>query len=749
MVTSKGNVAKIKTSEVLASQQRTIPKLELQGLVTLAELFKNLQKNFAHMKVNFTAYTDSQIVLAWVRNNKPTHQKFVDKRIATIRTIIKPENVHYVRSEDNPADPASRGLSAEQLSTSTLWFNGPDFLQNDELPTTSFPEQSTVLVTPSTTLPEDMFERFSNWSRLVRATAYCLRWPSKPRRLGPLTSEDIQEARIRLVKYYQQRHLPEVIVTLEKKTILSKKHWLYRLTPFLDDNGIIRIGGRLDNADHLPESQIHPIVIPSSHYARLLIDYTHKQNGHAGYSLMMQLLTEDYWIAGVRKAIKTCTQRCVTCIRWRAKNIQPQMGQLPRERITPANTFDKTGVDLCGPFAIKASPLRNDRSIKVWVVTFVCLVTKAVHLDIVSSLSSEHFIAAFGRFCSRRGTSSEIWSDNGTNFVGANRLLRETWTKILQSCQNHTSIQEVKWKFIPRHSPTFGGLWEASVKSLKYFVRRMANVTNLTYEEFTTLLCRIESLMNSRPLFSNPLTPYDPPALTPFHFINQRGFKPHATEAGGKVPLTKKWLMIQQIQQQFWTRFQAEYLRELQVKVKWQRPQKNLDVDQVVLIKEPSSTPGHWKMGRIIKTYPDPKGIVRKVDVIEATNKTSNLHAVNQLVPLLPEEQEEPQEVHRTNTRVEPTSTEERIQQAKDESQSLPRRSRRLVSNKEHKKVSPRQPKLKNPISAIQLCLNCDCISWNDVSRIPDLETTKTTCRNERKHEEYCKRSIESAGLGI
>lgn len=192
------------------------------------------------------------------------------------------------------------------------------------------------------------------------------------------------------------------------------------------------------------------------------------------------------------------------------------MSQLPRERVTPSATFERVGVDLSGPYTIKASPLRFDRTMKIWVANFVCLSTKAAHLEIVNSLSTEHFLAAFSRFCSRRGTCCEVWSDNGTNFVGANRALRETWEKIIKDCEMRTAIQEISWKFIPRHSPTFGGLWEACVKSMKYFVKRMMGTRNLTYEEFNTLLCQIEALMNSRPLFKNPLNPEEGPQ-TIFH----------------------------------------------------------------------------------------------------------------------------------------------------------------------------------------------------------------------------------------
>lgn len=180
----------------------------------------------------------------------------------------------------------------------------------------------------------------------------------------------------------------------------------------------------------------------------------------------------------------------------------------------------------------------------------------------------------------------------------------------------------------------------------------MGEVSNLTYEEFETLLIKIEALLNSRPLHQNPLTPCDEPALTPFHFINQRGYKPTALDSSVKVPLTKKWLMIKEIQNQFWHKFQTNYLIELQTKIKWQTPQRNLQINELVLIKEPSITPAHWKMGKVVTTYPDPQGTVRKVQVQTAACKEPTLHAVNRLVPLLLENEPETTQEPRRSTRL-------------------------------------------------------------------------------------------------
>lgn len=405
---------------------------------------------------------------------------------------------------------------------------------------------------------------------------------------------------------------------------------------------MIHAQGRLGNAASIKDSQRHPIILEKSHLLTIFLRFIHIDNFHAGNSLMQRIIIENYWVPGIKKQIQKCIAQCPTCTRWKAKSIQPEMSQLPKERVEQSLPFFNVGVDLCGPFSIKASPLKFDRTIKVWIVAFVCLITKAVHLELTTSLSADNFLTALSRFSSRRGTPHLIWSERGTNFIGSNKILRDTWNKVTQDCKDRLAVREINWKFIPRHSPIFGGLWEAAVKSLKFFIKRMVTVKNLTYEEFTTLLCKIESLLNSRPLYSTALSPEDEPALTPFHFITQRSF--HMSSIDGadseRVPLTKKWLLIRQIQQQFWDRFRTEYLSTLQKKSKWVDKQRNLKVGEIVLIKEPSTVPGDWKMGKICNIYPDPAGIIRKVDVITASG-TQNLHAVNQLVPLLPEDETE------------------------------------------------------------------------------------------------------------
>lgn len=652
-VAAKGNVNKLNNIKIIESQQNTIPKNELDAVVILVDLFEKIRAALDHCNIKFRAYVDSQIALAWIRNSSSNENKFIRRRVEKIKKFLNPHDIHYVKSAENPADPASRGMSAKQLKKCSLWLNGPSWLLNKELPETPLIKEKLSTKNFLTLVKDDIFKNISKLSTLLRVIVFMTRWIHHKRNPkiitvsttlsyehAPITADEINRAKIIAIKYYQNLHFFEEVEKINKNQALNKRHWLSKLSPFLDNRKLMCVGGRLWNAN-LPQEQRHPILIPPGRFATMIIDYTHKYNLHAGNSLTIQKLITEYYIKGIKQNVYHVLNKCTKCLRWKSRVIQPKMSHLPPERVEIGGVFEKVGVDLAGPMQIKASTLRTNKVVKIWIAVFVCLVTKAVHLEIVSSLTAEEFLAALTRLTSRRGQVKEIWSDNGTNFQGANRQIKQAWKSIVDKCIDITSIQEIKWKFIPVSSPTFGGLWEACVKSIKYFLKRMGSTTNFTYDQLYTLLCRIEALLNSRPLYPNPVEPSESLSLTPFHFITMKGFKLSPIDAlnDNKLPLTKKWLTIIQIQREFWEKFKTEYLYSLQKRQKWLKHQPNLNIGDVVLIKNANTTPGEWKIGKVSKVYPDPEGIVRKVDVKDSLQK-EKLHAVNQLVPLNKEEEE-------------------------------------------------------------------------------------------------------------
>ncbi|GBM59033.1 hypothetical protein AVEN_7415-1 [Araneus ventricosus] len=311
------------------------------------------------------------------------------------------------------------------------------------------------------------------------------------------------------------------------------------------------------------------------------------------------------------------------------------MSDLPSVIITPDRPFKRVGVDFCGPFLTKPNVIRSKVKFKSYFALFICMWSKAIHIELVYDLSTAAFLAALRRFLSRRGFPSVIYSDNGTNFKGAVNHLRHLFniakgSEIQQFCTSNY----IQWHFIPPYSLNHGGLWEASIKLAKHHLIRVCKSTILNFEEMTTLLCQIEACINSRPLTPLSSDPSDISALTPGHFLIGSSLLdlPEPTNAQPKLPLSVRWQTIQYQRKQFWTRWSREYLHHLQHRPKWASPKRDLQVDDLVLVQDPLSSPLHYILGRIVKTFPGQDARTRVVAVRtrdgEITRSISNISLI-------------------------------------------------------------------------------------------------------------------------
>ena len=285
---------------------------------------------------------------------------------------------------------------------------------------------------------------------------------------------------------------PQRLIPLKKGLKLKQSSRILSLNPFIGESDILRVGGHQENARLLLDNH-HPIVMPASHQlVKLLIRTEHIRLLHAGHLLTSASLSRQYHIVGGHKAIRSTTRNCVTCRRHLAKPNSQLMGQLPKERVTPDAVFYNISVDYTGPLHIKQGSTRKPVIVKAYVCVFVSLSTRAVHLEAVSDLTSKAF---------RRGKPTLLWSDHGTNFIGAKRILQELYeNQNNQIISDFCSTQGIHWDFIPEHAPNFGGLWKSVVKSFKTHIYRVVGTTRLTVEELTTVLTRIEACRNSTPL---------------------------------------------------------------------------------------------------------------------------------------------------------------------------------------------------------------------------------------------------------
>ena len=651
-------------SRVTPLKPVTIPRLELTAALVSVKISNVLRKKLEYDHITEIFWTDSKVVIGYISNDTRRFHVFVANRVEQIRSLTSPQQWRYVKTDLNPADDASRGLYAQDLVDNSQWWNGPDFLWKSLDDQSSPHSAESISLSPDdpevkkvSTMasqaqePFSLSERlkqFSSWFRAKKAVAVCLRLQKQYRsRLNKKTkakgqepgveesnvkTQDLQDAEMEIIKSIQNEEFQEEIRFLrslkahndlnERATAraVKKSSSLHKLDPFLDENGVLRVGGRLQHADLSPGVK-HPIILPKKrHVTDLIISHHHHSVEHQGRGMTRNSIrSAGFWIIGGGSAVSSHIARCVPCRRMRGPVQQQKMADLPEDRVQPSPPFSYCAVDYFGPWYIK----EGRRELKRYGVLFTCLASRAVHLEVSNSMTTDSFINAYRRFVGRRGPVRQIRSDQGTNFVGAKNELQ----RALSALDNERIKQELlkrncDWlvfKMNVPHASHMGGVWERQIGTVRNVLTALLhrNGSQLNDESLHTFIVEAESIVNCRPLTVDDVSsPDGVRALTPNHLLTMKlsvVLPPPGSFQRADLYLTKRWRRVQYLVNEFWNKWKGDFLQSLQSRQKWGRVCRNMVVGDIVIVKDVNLPRNQWQLARVEQAYPSDDGLVRKV----------------------------------------------------------------------------------------------------------------------------------------
>ena len=580
-------------------------------------------------------WTDSTLVLQYIKNTSNRMKVFVANRVTDIREVSSPSSWRHVPSEENPADILSRGVMDPEALNNTNWFTGPSFLMKDEehwpdvavadldSDDPEIRQKSVLFAMCVIDEPTGIdLKRISNWLRLKRVVAWVLRFvsncaiPKMTRKVDTVLSlDELNAAEAHIVKEVQQEAFQDELRTIRGGETVPHTNKLSPLCPFLDETGTLRVGGRLKNIN-IPYHSKHQPILPKQHQVtRIIIDWFHRRNGHVGPDHVLSLIREHFWIVNGLTVTKSVLGRCFFCRVRRAMRQFPIMADLPVARAAFGEPpFSNCGVDLFGPITIK----QGRKHLKRWAVLFTCLTVRGVHLEVVENCETDSFINALRRFVNRRGCPTTVFSDNGTNFRGASTELKEFLRQLDRSAiTDFATTKNIEWNFNPPKAPHMGGAWERLVRSVKQVMTGLVKDQVLTDPQLYTLLTEAENILNSRPLTHISDDCNDMEALTPNHILLglHRNWTSFAGTDDRDITSRKNWRQVQALRATFWSRWTKEYLPSLTKRACWRNTTPNYKAGELVIVQDDDLKRGKWPLGRILEVKPGQDDVVRVVTV--------------------------------------------------------------------------------------------------------------------------------------
>ncbi|KRY26942.1 hypothetical protein T01_15472 [Trichinella spiralis] len=490
--------------------------------------------------------------------------------------------------------------------------------------------------------------KYGDIEKLFRISAYCRRFVKNcrssvnERHGGNLTAWELHEAEEMWVRRTQEEEFQAEIQALVHHGRVAEHSRISQLDPYLDERGVLRAGGRLVNSD-LPASMQHPAVLPGNHdLTRGLIRRCHQRQLHAGVEQTLASLRQHYWVLKGRSQVKRVTRECLVCRRATARPAQPRMATLPRDRVVEAPAFSQVGMDFAGPLYVRVG--RKTTSPR-YVCLITCMVTRAVHLELVPQMTTVRVLQVLRRFMARRGRPKIIQSDNFRSFKRAAAEFGQLWQSIdVDRVQRELVGHRIHWKFIPDRAPWMGGYWERLVRSVKESLRKVLGQALLDDCELQTILCEVEACLNARPLTFVNDGPGDPQPLSPFQLLTGRQYvdlpavesqDPEWRPRDHVNPQWEnRWRYRQRLMARWWRRWRSTYIASLLPRNKWRNNGVGPKINDLVLILEDSRPRTRCPLGVVIQLFPGQDGVSRAARIRTSTSEITR--PVAKLVVLEP-----------------------------------------------------------------------------------------------------------------
>ena len=646
-------------SRVVLKQQANwiISRKELEAAKLCSDLMLQAKESLRHFNCSLHFWTDSRVVLGWITNADLHLARFVKRRVDKIVRVAPASAWNYIHTTQNPADVGTRSAACRNPDSVRLWLEGPGCLLQERVDVQTSDSSAVVRVSVVSGLSveeegECGLDKLIATSRdlytLKKRLAYLMAFAefvvAKFKKINfqkpDLNATDLDHALVKTVKYVQGRcfgaavdslrrgspdgfdailrRLNEKRCDLESTRRINELKTLRNLRPCVGQDSLFRIDGRLENAE-LPIDAKHPIILPGRHaLTRLIVLDAHENAGHAGPSYTLMKTRQRFWLIHGISSVKHYIAECASCCLYKAKPIRQLMADLPVCRLTACNKpFKYCGLDYLGPVRYR----QNRSECKAWGLLFVCMRTRCIHVELVTSLDLNNFLLAFTRFTNLRGAVDTIYSDNASTFCAASDHL----PKLLSSTEFHNAMRKsnIIWRKIPPYAPSQGGSWESMVKLFKTALHRVLQNTRRmpSLIELQTFFSDAVRIVNDRPLTTLSDQPNDLAPISPSSFLGQE-LAPNTPlgECHDTGDLCRDYLYNSNLAHRFWLGWMQSYLPSLQGRNKWRVLQKNLSVGQLVLVGDAEDVTyrGAYRLGRIHSLHPHirrGKEIIRRATV--------------------------------------------------------------------------------------------------------------------------------------